>query len=79
MRVAPGFAALNRILKKFSQERPAPTAARARAKTFAQLSRPRRLFDSQKVLYFPLRDMKAEAKLVVEVHQMLQGITENLS
>src|SRR5262245_61205204 len=54
--------------EEFFQIRAAPAAAGARAKALAHLAGAPWSFDLQKVEHFPLRDVKAKAEFVVEVH-----------
>ena len=62
------FAAEDGFLEQPFQKWPAPAAAGACAKTFAELRGAFGFFDANEVDDFALGDVKAEAKFVVEVH-----------
>ena len=63
-----GFRSLLGRVEQLLQVRTAPTAAGARAKALAHLTRPLRLVHPQKVEHLSLGDVKAQAKFVVKFH-----------
>jgi hypothetical protein len=66
-----GGVALDHLAKQSLEVGPAPTTASAGAEAVAKLPGPFRPLDAQKVHDLALRDMKAEANFVVEVHSVI--------
>jgi hypothetical protein len=56
------------LVKQSLQERTTPPTARSRSTTVTQLAHAARLFDSQVIEHLALRDVKTEAKFVVQLH-----------
>ena len=57
--------------KQSFQKWPTPSASGSRAKTFVELRRPARFFDTNEVHHFAFGDVKAQTEFVVEFHDDL--------
>jgi hypothetical protein len=57
-----------RLVEQLLQKRAAPPTTRSRAKTLGELAGPLGFFHPQEIHHFPPGDVKAKAKLVVEIH-----------